>query len=132
MGQDSDLPVSLPDAPPPRPAARREAIDAALRKFDGIAEPARPQARRRLGWATLHRRPAGALVAAAVVAIVGIPAIQIAIRDTPPPMAEEAAPADRIPPGARLADSSPLAPETPTAPPAEAVARETAPSPAQS
>ena len=38
MAIDSDNQLSLPDPPPPRPAARKEAIDAALRKFDGIEE----------------------------------------------------------------------------------------------
>src|SRR5688572_28905019 len=38
MGKDSELPVSLPTPPPPRPAARRDAIEMALRKFDGVEE----------------------------------------------------------------------------------------------
>lgn len=136
MGQDRDLPVALPSPPPPRPAARREAIDAAQRKFDGIEEPARPRARRRFAWANIHRRPAGALAAVAAVAILGIPAIQIAIRDTPPPATEEAATPDRIAPGRAAPgpesiDRSPVAPETASPPAAEGVADEVPPPPAQ-
>jgi hypothetical protein len=43
MAIDSEDSVSLPVPPLPRPAARRAAIDMALRKFDGIedAPPAR-------------------------------------------------------------------------------------------
>ena len=82
MASDGDLPVSLPSPPPPRPAARREAMDAAMRRFDGIEEPSAPrQPRRRLGWSSLHRRPAGALVAATLIAVIAIPVIQLGIRD---------------------------------------------------
>jgi hypothetical protein len=124
MGQDRDLPVSLPSPPPPRPAARREAIDAALRKFDGIEDaPAPTQPRRRLSWATMHRRPAGALAAAAIVAIIGIPAIQIAIRDNPTPVAEEAPAPDLVAPDQVTPDRSPVAREVaPTASTEEEVA----------
>ena len=117
MAHDGDDMVSLPSPPPPRPATRREAIDAALRKFDGIEDaPARKPQRPRLGWASLQGRPAGAMVAAAMVAIIGIPAIQIAIRDNPPVTEESAAP-DLAAPGQDAADRSPLAPEAqPTAP----------------
>lgn len=84
MVEDGDDIVSLPSPPPPRPAARREAIETALSKFDGV-EPA-PVRRKpsRLQWATMHRRPAGALVAATLIAVIAIPAMQIALRDEPP------------------------------------------------
>ena len=45
MAIDSDDLISLPNPPPPRPAARREAIGAALRRFDGIEDT--PAQRRR-------------------------------------------------------------------------------------
>lgn len=93
MGQESDDIVSLPVPPPPNPAARRTAIDTALRRFDGIEDtpPAR-SARRRPGifdWASSHRRATGGLVTAALIALVGIPATQIALRDQLPEVASE-------------------------------------------
>jgi hypothetical protein len=116
MAIDSEDSVSLPVPPPPRPAARRAAIDMALRKFDGIedAPPARHPERptpRRFQWASLNRRPAGALVAAAIIAVVGVPAIQIALRDRPPEAATEPAqpglPAQNQPPAASITANEP-------------------------
>ena len=40
MADDSDLARLLPDPPPPRPAARDAAIAAAMRRFDGVPDPA--------------------------------------------------------------------------------------------
>ncbi|WP_066825703.1 tetratricopeptide repeat protein [Sphingomonas mali] len=40
MADDSDLARLLPDSPPPRPAARDAAIAAAMRRFDGVPDPA--------------------------------------------------------------------------------------------
>lgn len=118
MAIDSEDSVSLPVPPPPRPAARRAAIEMALRKFDGIEEapPARHPERptpRRFQWASLNRRPAGALVAAAIIAVVGVPAIQIALRDRPPEAATESAqpgiPAQIQPPAASITANEPPA-----------------------
>jgi hypothetical protein len=97
LGQQGDDIVSLPAPPPPNPAARRSAIDAALRKFDGVEDadaPRTPQRRPRIfDWASSHKRATGGLVTAALIAIVGIPAMQIALRDQPPETAlERAAP----------------------------------------
>jgi len=93
MTIDSDDMISLPSPPPPRPATRRAAIDAALRKFDGIDEPARSREVRRrpslAQWASTHRRPVGALVTAALVAVISIPVIQVALRDHPIEVASE-------------------------------------------
>lgn len=130
MVEDGDDIVSLPVPPPPRPAARREAIEAALNKFDGI-EPA-PARREPLGsrWSAMNRRPVGALVAVGLVAIIAIPAIQVALRDQPP---------------AEIGDTREPAPAQPAAPalprvvadksldsgPAEAIAAEEAATPAQ-
>ena len=132
MGSDSDDIVSLPSPPPPRPAARREAIDAALRKFDGIEEvpagwPSRERPRR-IQWATLHRRPAGALVAAAVIAVVAIPAMQIALRDPPPDAASEEVVPRVVQPG--RGSSRPVTPTEVGQPsPAAAAAEEAPPRP---
>ena len=52
MADDSDLARLLPGPPPPRPAARDAAIAAAMRRFDGVPDPA-PGAtpdRRRARW----------------------------------------------------------------------------------
>jgi hypothetical protein len=94
MVTDSDDMISLPGPPPPRPAARQAAIDAALRKFDGIGEAStergvgeRPTWIR---WATMDWRPAGALVTAALVAVISIPVIQDAMRDQSPSMVPQA------------------------------------------
>lgn len=119
LEQESEDGLSLPNPPPPRPAARREAIEAALRKFDGIEEPAasrQPASRPASPWReTLHRRPAGALVAVALIAVVAIPAMQIALRDNPPAVSSE----DRQP-----------APASPRAEPAQDRAPTASPAPA--
>ena len=92
MAQESDDIVSLPAPPPPNPAARRVAIDTAMRKFDGIEELAKPRARPGIfGWASTHRRATGGLVTAALIAVVGIPAIQIALRNQPQDISSEQA-----------------------------------------
>lgn len=87
-----DDPIALPKAPPPRPAARQAAIDAALRKFDGEETAPVRGARERagwLGWASTHRGPASALATAAVVAVIGIPIALATLRDLPRPAAEQ-------------------------------------------
>ena len=72
----------LPEAPPPKPARRDAAIEAALRRFDGAEDAAtavsRPEAKRR-AWA---RSPQfGLLVTASLIAAIGLPAAYISIRD---------------------------------------------------
>src|SRR4051812_26039818 len=98
-----DESVSLPDPPPPRPSARDAAIEAAMRRFDGVAdEPQAGVSRPRVAWS---RRPQLQLsVAASLVLAVGLPATFIAIRDhhTVPgspmtPRAEAPAQFDRSP-----------------------------------
>ena len=102
MGQESDDIVSLPAPPPPNPAARRSAIDTALRKFDGIED--KPRARQSpWQWASGHRRATGGLVTAALIAVVGIPAIQVALRNQPQDIASE-----RAEPGVPTADVEPV------------------------
>ena len=102
MGQEGDDRLSLPNPPPPRPAARREAIDAALRKFDGMEDaPAAGRRKRPLlvQWASTHRAAAGGLVTAALFAVIAIPAIQVAIRDNPQQVASEDSLSERAPAG---------------------------------
>lgn len=96
MGSDSDLSVSLPVPPPPNPAARRAAIDSAMRRFDGIADSPseRPRRPSLWQWASTHRGAAGGLVTAALIAVISIPAIQIAIQDHPQEAANEDSPSD--------------------------------------
>ena len=95
MAVESDDPIALPKAPPPRPAARKAAIEAALRKFDGT-EDAPPEPARRpplwAGWAGMDRRAAGALVTAALIAVVSIPVVLSTVRDTVPPRATPSPP----------------------------------------
>ena len=88
MAVDSDDPIALPQAPPPRPAARRAAIEAALRKFDGVEDaPHEPTRKPRLwaGVAGLDRRVTGALMTAALIAVVSIPVVLTTVHDNVPP-----------------------------------------------
>ena len=123
-------------APPPRPAARRAAIETALRKFDGIDEPTGVVRPTRLGWASIHRRPTGALVTAAVVAAISIPLALVTLRElpqaeappqvppaavqpAPPAQTERAAPAFEAPQQAQdVAAAEPVPPPAELAPPA--------------
>lgn len=91
MAIDSDSPISLPTPPPPRLAPRREAIDAALRKFDGVEDaPAKPPAR---PWWASHQRQVGALATAAIIAVVSIPVALTVLKDQPrPPVARDIVP----------------------------------------
>ena len=88
-----DDPIALPKAPPPRPAARQAAIDAALRKFDGVEEAASVRSARErrglFGWASTHRGPASALATAAIVAVVGLPIALATLRDSPRPAPQQ-------------------------------------------
>ena len=129
LGQESDDIVSLPAPPPPNPAARRAAIDTAMRKFDGIEDAAPKRASARpglLGWASSHRRATGGLVTAALIAVVGLPAIQVALRNQP--QAETAS--ERAAPGLPTADVESVqdnAAAAAAAPPAEPASDQLAP-----
>jgi hypothetical protein len=87
---DSSL---LPKPPPPRPARRDAAIEAAMRRFDGVEEPKAVASRgphRGFGG----RPQFGALVTASLVVVIGLPAALIAIRNSqvpPPPPPKPAA-----------------------------------------
>ena len=71
--------VSLPTPPPPRPASREAAIGAALRRFDGAGDSPGAAPKSRTTW---NRHPMwGLAIAASLVAVIGLPAAFIAIRD---------------------------------------------------
>src|SRR5205809_766366 len=85
--------VSLPEPPPPRPAARDAAIGAAMRRFDGAAGSA--GAKPRVAWS---RRPQLQLaIAASLVLAVGLPATWIAVRDHGPLPGSSTTPAGQAP-----------------------------------
>jgi hypothetical protein len=96
MPHSVDDSALVPKPPPPRPARRDAAIDAALRRFDGVEEaPAVAPAKARLAW---RARPQFALaMTACLVAVIGLPAAFIVMRDgnspifqaSPPPPAAE-------------------------------------------
>ncbi|MBY8826274.1 tetratricopeptide repeat protein [Sphingomonas colocasiae] len=122
MVNDGDIAAALPDPPPPAPARREAAIEAALRRFDGAdakdASPSRDAAPRSLPWwRQLGRPQIGAMVSAALVALVGVPAVWMSIENrqiayTP------GAPADRT--------ARPGPGQTQTAPQPESAASSTA------
>ena len=74
MAEQDDIAASLPQPPPPSPARREQAIQMAMRRFDGEepAEPARPRTTAPL-WARLTRPQVGAFITLLIVAAIGIP-----------------------------------------------------------
>jgi tetratricopeptide (TPR) repeat protein len=87
MGMEDDIAASLPQAPVPAPARRAAAIEQALQRFDAAGTPP-PMPARRPGaawsapWPTWLGAPqAGALVAAALIAVVGVPVAWDSLRD---------------------------------------------------
>jgi hypothetical protein len=93
MAVEKDQRGWLPDPPPPRPARRDAAIEAALRKFDGV-EDAAPSAREgpRRSWASTHRPQLALAVSAMLLVVIGVPAALIGIRnESPPPVTPERA-----------------------------------------
>jgi hypothetical protein len=81
----------LPSPPPPRPGARDAAVAAAMRRFDGLEDKPATAAPRPLHWT---RKPQfGMLVAASLIAVLGVPAALIALRsDDLRPRPEASAP----------------------------------------
>src|SRR5947208_14646411 len=92
MAVEKDQSAWLPEPPPPRPARRDAAIDAALRRFDGIEEPAPGARERRPSWARAHRPQMAVMVSALLLMIVGIPAALIGLRNAPSPPASSPPP----------------------------------------
>ena len=108
MAGEEDRSMWLPRPPPPRPARRDAAIEAALRKFDGIEKSTAsvPERARPRGW--IHRPQAAMLVTATLLVIVGIPATLIGIRDAPQ-RAQKPGPAMRSGPAAQSSQPAPAA-----------------------
>ena len=82
---EKDQSAWLPQPPPPRPARRDAAIDAALRRFDGLEEAAPDSGRPRRSWASSHRPQLAIAFSAMLLVVIGIPAALIGIRNQPAP-----------------------------------------------
>ncbi len=81
MASDDDIARLLPEPPPPRPARREASIAEALRRFDGVEEPPPVSAPRPSRWKGLGRPQLGALVSAALIALIGAPAAWMSLHD---------------------------------------------------
>lgn len=131
-----DLSGLLPEPPPPRPARRDAAIAAAMRRFDGIADPpiagepaSAPKPPRKARWV-----PLGAVASIVAVALISIPiAVRMPSGPSPQPRpdssAEQAANMD-VRPSAEPVAPSPM-PEAArlAGPPAEMPKPSAAPAP---
>lgn len=114
MAVEQDQAGLLPEPPPPRPARRDAAIEAALRKFDGIEEPAPAAGQRPARWNGIQRPHVAALASAMLLVVIGIPAALVGLRNQPVPQRSEAPAATHQ----RSATSAPHAPAPPAAQPA--------------
>lgn len=92
---NDDLARHLPDPPPPRPAARRDALTTAMAHFDGTETPAGPHRAPRARWRRLPGA-VGAFASIALVALVGIP-MALDHRDAPGDVARQRPAADTLP-----------------------------------
>lgn len=84
MAAEEDHSDWLPQPPPPRPARRDEAINAAMRKFDGEEQHAAAHERPKRSWASTHRPQVAALASAALLVFVGVPAAYVGLQNAPP------------------------------------------------
>ncbi|MEO6216921.1 MAG: tetratricopeptide repeat protein [Sphingomonas sp.] len=74
MTTDSDISAALPEPPPPRPARRDAAIEAALQRFDGGGTPDRPRVATPASWRRRIVRPQfAAFATVALVALISLP-----------------------------------------------------------
>src|SRR4051812_21624894 len=136
MASDDDIAAFLPTPPQPAPAKRAAAIDAAMRRFDGVedaprAAPGRPGAARPPFWSVPRRGFAAAMLATFLVAIVGGPIAWNSMREraqmggvspqaapAAPPAAESGAIADvgaPPPPASAAPAAQPASPPAPVA-----------------
>jgi hypothetical protein len=97
---DDDLRDALPSAPPPSPARRESAIDAAMRRFDGL--PPEPRARPAgEGRHWLQRPQFGVLVTVALMAVIGLPVAWLTVEHSKAPRQQPIAkPVANAPPSA--------------------------------
>jgi len=108
---EKDQSAWLPEPPPPRPARRDAAIEAALRKFDGVEDaalPAREEPRR--AWASAHRPQLALALSAMLLVVIGVPAALIGIRNESAPPERTVVVRDVEPPPAPRAAEPPPAP----------------------
>ena len=85
-----DAPL-VPDPPPPRPARRDAAIDAAMRRFDGAEDPPRTASDKpRRSWA--GRPQLAWAMTAGLVAIIGLPTAFLVMRDGNSPIFQASPP----------------------------------------
>lgn len=91
--EDDDIGLSLPELPPSAPARRDAAIQKAMRRFDGKSDAprvasAQPAPERSDPW---WRRPQlGALVAASLIVVMGLPLAWFTVNQTSGPATEPA------------------------------------------
>jgi len=105
MAVDRDDSIALPTPPPPRPAARRNAIEAALRRYDGAEDS--PEKRPTRSWWASHQRQLGALATAAVIVVVSIPVALTVLRDQPKPAATQPAAPQVVQPAIPIGPAAP-------------------------
>ena len=98
MERDHDIRAAMPEPPPPAPARRAAAIGAAMRRFDGIAEPQAESARDAGVGRPWYSRPQFGLAASlALVAVIGGPIAWESFRESPVERQNAAPPAAPAP-----------------------------------
>lgn len=130
-----DLSGLLPKPPPPRPARRDAAIAAALRRFDGVADPPAEAPHARAPWGRARWGQVGAFASILFVAAISIPiALKTPSALDPVPASDMPAVEHQVNPGAQAPiGPSPVARNAgspagkPGAPPAPAVRAADAP-----
>jgi tetratricopeptide (TPR) repeat protein len=118
MASDDDIARLLPEPPPPRPTRREAGIAAALRRFDGTEEPLPAAPPRPSRWSGLGRPQLGALISAALIALIGAPAAWMSLHDRFP--APDTAASTNASEAGVTADSAPAVPITSPSRPAPA------------
>ena len=121
MAVDEDQTNWVARPPPPRPQRREAAIEAALRKFDGVEEAA-PETRATpsRGWAQSFQPRLAVAMSVALLLVIFIPATMIGRHDTRPTPRDArpdvAVESNVAPPQAQVAQTAAPAPPGRTAP----------------